>query len=55
MDARSGKTLSVALAIDAAVAWETGRRNDGEWHRGVGERKTSLVALSIELVEAVSN
>ena len=35
-------TLSVALAVDSADVGETGRRNDGEWHRGLGERTTRV-------------
>jgi len=52
---REGETLSVALVVDEARAGQTGGRNDGEWHRGLDQRETSLAAQPIELAEALSH
>jgi len=44
---------TVALVVDLVDARKTGRRNQCEWHRGLDQRTTSLVALPVELAEAL--
>src|SRR5207244_5919651 len=50
-----GETLSVAVVVDCVDALKIGWRNQREWHCRLGERTTSMVALSIELAEALSD
>ena len=48
MGAREGKTLSDALAVDPTDAGKTGRRNHGEWHCGLGQRRPAWLRRQLD-------
>ena len=52
---RKGKRYPLPLVLTLLRLQKIGRRNDGQWHCGLDQRATRVVALPVELAEAVSH